>query len=216
MKEGENKNKEESGVEFSSVREHLDTGYQNTQKLIQFQDIKASTLIGINTLMAGFVVLVCKWVISLEVADKDLLIRRIAPESIGYWATCVGFLFALISLVYTAISIGYCISAITPRSPKTSRFMPYILFPFHNSESETCGDELVAHIDLLLSGEEPYKDFIFNEYKRQLIQVGDIVFKKVISLKSAVYHQKRQIFFAGLAVITLCCTSVILVLIGVG
>ena len=166
--------------------QHLACGYENTQRLIQFQDIKASAMIGLSTLVTGFTALTASWSIE-RVGDWNGTMVRGGLDAISDHPFLITSTIALgvFSLFASAMTLWFCISCIRPRGASTAHFQPYILFPAHKTEEEKTklDDELSTFIKLNEEQFNEVQESRLLEYRRQIIQVGKILGLKISRLR---------------------------------
>jgi hypothetical protein len=78
------------------------------------------------------------------------------------------------------ISLHYAFRAVRPNSlPQTEHFST--LFPA--AKQPWSNPSLTAYMDRIVAGENQH--FVLDEFRRQLVAVGDIVFRKIAALKTA-------------------------------
>jgi len=194
---------------FLLVKAHLTDGYQNTQKVIQFQDVKASTVIGLSTLFSGLIVAAGKWVLEFEVG-KDLTIFSELPNLPHTEILAWGGILSVSALISSSVCILFCIHAVLPRLPNIDAYNPYLLFPicsktrdirnkwiwwWKRTKTKNQADFLCDEVDRLVgmeaTGFNDLASTIREDYKKQLVQVGIIIFKKIQYVQFGV----RALFF---------------------
>ena len=206
---------------FLLAKSHLSDGYQNTQKTIQFQDLKASTIVGLSTLFSGLIVAAAKWVLGFEIAKDVTIFSELATLPYTPLLAWSGAL-SVAALVLSSTCILLCIHAVLPRLPKSDSYNPYLLFPICNrsldrknqkiprrskSNTKTQVDLLSEEFDSFIRSEkssfEELSTAIRSDYQRQLIQVGSIIYKKIKYVQFGVRSLFAQLLISAVAIVML-------------
>ena len=190
-----------------TISEHLERSYNNTQKLIQFQDLKSSTIIGLSTISVGVIFGAFKWIVDSEISDTPL-IEAISASAWGCLLLALTGLAILLSLGFCIACLWMCTSAIIPRTSKNTDFRPYALFPVWTSNTERRKLDDYLEYSLECFGDESRR-FVNHEYQVQLIQVGRILGLKIEDLKQGIRFFRNQLFSGALGIMLCYILSVI-------
>jgi len=163
-------------LSFEATIAQLSRGYENTQRVIQFMDAKAGAVIA---LCLAIFVLTGKLVVGVhDRLGEGMLTSHHAPVSFMIWG-----MTGLVGAVGITgfISLHYAFKAVRPNAlPRPEHFST--LFP---AAREPWDDpRLTAYMDRIVAGED--QNFVLNEFRQQLLAVGDIVFRKIEALKTAI------------------------------
>ena len=206
-------NKQESEMESDKntiIRDHLHNGFVESQKVIQFQDLKATSILGLSTLILGGVYALASTIGSVEV-KKDLTLISSLPNY-----PCLFLLFlTILSFAFIALTVGCvwkCIKCIRPAKPLNKTFHPYILFPIYNGSSEQSRKLEEFHKEFSDSVDEntAFKK-LAEDYRGQAIQLGRILDRKINAIREAItliWYQLMVSAFLGASLIVLLITSV--------
>jgi hypothetical protein len=178
-------------LSFEATIAQLSRGYENTQRVIQFMDAKAGAVIA---LCLAIFVLTGKLVVGVhDRLGEGMLTSHHAPVSIMIWG-----MTGLVGLVGVTgfISLHYAFKAVRPNAlPRPEHFST--LFP---AASQPWSDpRLTAYMDRIVAGEDQH--FVLDEFRRQLLAVGDIVFRKIAALKTAITFLWLQGLFSFLLLV---------------
>ena len=152
---------------------HAKSGYENAQNVIKLIDAKASILIGLSTLAAGFVISAAKWYIEIDPTKggASFLAAVAKHPALMRWTALLGVL----SLVVGLICIGACVWSVVARSRPEGLQMPFsVLFPIYPQHKER---EAADFFRSKLQGMSQAEVLI--EYEDQLRVLGLILSKKL-------------------------------------
>jgi len=184
-------------LSFEATIAQLSRGYENTQRVIQFMDAKAGAVVA---LCLTIFVLTGKLVVGVhDRLGEGMLTSHHAPVSFMIWG--MTGLVGAVGITGFA-SLHYAFRAVKPNGlPEPKHFTT--LFPAAKEPWANPG--LFAYLDRVVSGENQY--FVLDEFRRQLLAVGDIVYRKIEALKTAIWFLWLQglfsfllLFFIGLVV----------------
>jgi hypothetical protein len=163
-------------LSFEATIAQLSRGYENTQRVIQFMDAKAGAVIA---LCLAIFVLTGKLVVGVhDRLGEGMLTSHQAPVSFMIWG-----MTGLVGAVGITgfISLHFAFKAVRPSGlPQPEHFST--LFPA--AKQPWSNPRLTAYMDRVVSGEDQH--FVLDEFRRQLLAVGDIVFRKIEALKTAI------------------------------
>jgi len=163
-------------LSFEATVAQLSRGYENTQRVIQFMDAKAGAVIA---LCLAIFVLTGKLVVGVhDRLGEGMLTSHQAPVSFMIW----GMTTLVVGVGITGfISLHFAFKAVRPNGlPQPEHFTT--LFPA--AKQPWTNPRLTSYLDNVVGGEDQH--FVLDEFRRQLLAVGDIVFRKIEALKSAI------------------------------
>lgn len=163
----------EAKLSFAETIEHLNRGFEHTQRVAQFMDAKASGVIAFCIAVFAFIANVVAWVYG--VSGSGCLTKWDEPCS---WVR--GILAVLV--VWTTFQGGMCLyrafSAIRPNGlPSRERFTT--LFPVMEKASKQ--KDAVDYLDRLVAGES--RKFVLREFNNQLLDMGGIIYFKIAEVQ---------------------------------
>lgn len=166
---------------FEETRAQMLQGYENTQRVIQFMDAKAGAVIALSLALFAFVGKAISW--AFEKTDPEALVH------LPCWIKVSGLLLGLGIFVSGFWCLDRAFATVRPNGlPKPEFFST--LFP---ALEKAWGDPVaVRYLDKVVAGEN--KNFVLDEFKKQLLAVGGIVFMKIKWLRFAI----RLLWFQGL------------------
>ncbi len=158
-------------LSFEETVVHMNRGYENTQRVIQFLDTKAGAVIAFCVALFAFTAKIAAWAYnetgSVPFANIPLglatILGLLGVTTVGSGALCLLFSF------YTIRPKGL---------PEPEHFTT--LFPAMRSDD----GQSASYLESIQSGES--KGFILEEYSKQLAAVGQIVYGKIDLLKKSV------------------------------
>ena len=166
---------------FEETRAQMLQGYENTQRVIQFMDAKAGAVIALSLALFAFVGKVISW--AFEKTDPEALVH------LPCWIKVSGLLLGLGIFVSGFWCLDRAFATVRPNGlPKPEFFST--LFPA--LEKAWVEPVAVRYLDKVVAGEN--KNFVLDEFKKQLLAVGGIVFMKIKWLRFAI----RLLWFQGL------------------
>lgn len=171
--------------------DHLKTGYDNLQRVIQMLDTKGNILIGLTTVIAGFGVELFKWNLELP-ANNRASWEYVIKSHPGMVGTAVAFL-SLSLIAYVGVIIC-CLFSVAGR--KSCRDKTSLLFavPVQSTNPLEHRKRLCAMIT------EGNPETIKSEYADQLAHVGVIVSDKLRHNRWATRFAGTQILSVTVAV----------------
>lgn len=178
-------------LSFEATVAQMYRGYENTQRVIQFMDAKAGAVIA---LCLGIFVLTGKLVVGVyDRLGDGMLNTHQAPVCFMIW----GMAAMVVGVGITGfVCLHFAFKSVKPNGlPKPEHFTT--LFPA--GKQPWANPDLVAYVDKVVTGENQY--FILDEFRRQLLAVGDIVYRKIESLKAAIGFLWWQGLFAFLLLV---------------
>lgn len=184
-------------LSFEATIAQLSRGYENTQRVIQFMDAKAGAIVA---LCLAIFVLTGKLVVGVhDRLGEGMLTSHQAPVSFMIWG--MTGLVAAVGITGFA-SLHYAFRAVRPNGlPEPKHFST--LFPA--AREPWTNADLTAYMDNVVAGQDQH--FVLDEFRRQLLAVGDIVYRKIEALKTAIWILWLQglfsfflLFFIGLVV----------------
>lgn len=157
---------------MSGELEHLKAGYANAQERIRDMDTKTNVLIGFQIAVTGMLVAA-----AFSVAKGEVKLGAVPCSQTLQTLIIVSW---MISLGAGLLSVWFLLSTLKARGPNGGAFHT-ALFPFydHKKDAESFG-RAISSIQ-----EDPVHMPI-EEYRKQLQQVGAILFKKVRRNRMAV------------------------------
>lgn len=156
---------------FEETLSHMNRGYENTQRVIQFLDTKAGAVIAFSGALFAFAAKIMAWV--YEESGSSFLSKVPFPVEV------LGALSGIIILCAGACCLWSAFNTIRPKGlPTPDDFT--VLFPARSAGEK----ESTIYLDSFMSGKS--RAFILNEYANQLAIVGQIVFGKIALLKRSV------------------------------
>ncbi len=163
-------------LSFEATIAQLSRGYENTQRVIQFMDAKAGAVIA---LCLAIFVLTGKLVVGVhDRLGEGMLTSHQAPVSFMIWG--MTGLVAAVGITGFG-SLHYAFKAVRPNGlPQSEHFST--LFPA--ARQPWANPRLAAYMDNVVAGEDQH--FVLDEFRRQLLAVGDIVYRKIEALKTAI------------------------------
>ncbi len=159
-------------LDFSELRDHLATGYDNSQSTVRFLDTKAAAVVGFVPLAAA---------ITTSTAAKYVegTAWEIAPlHSNAYLAWVFQFLLFIaccFTIWFAFQSVRSALRCLIPRGPGSAS--PSLLFPFRASDFIDRLEHFKQH---------PNHADIIEDYDRQLRRMSEIVSEKLTSMNRSV------------------------------
>ena len=169
---------------FDQTLGQMSRGYENTQRVVQFMDAKVGAVIALSL---GIFVLTGKLVVGVnDRLGEGMLISHGAPLCFIIW----GMMILMIGVGFGGfICLHHAFKAVRPNGlPLPEHFST--LFPIGSETWEN--DRANEYLEKVVAGETRW--FILDEYKRQLLAMGGIVYLKISSLRTAI----RALWWQGL------------------
>ena len=193
--------KREELTSWADQREHLQTGYETVQKVIQFLDSKNNILIGLATVVAGFSIAFVKWMVELPASHPLTWTTLVASGSpAGVWAT----VFIGISLIAFVAVIVFCLWSVAARHAGPGQIT--LLFPVPRGKNPEKSHARV--INKLIAGLDYQR--MKDEYADQLAQTGKIVVTKLCHNRAASIALLVQIISVVLSLVLFFCKATVL------
>lgn len=171
-------------LSFDATVAQMSRGYENTQRVIQFMDAKAGAVVALSL---GIFVLTGKLVVGVyDRLGDGMLNTHQSPVCFMIW----GMAAMVVGVGFTGfVCLHFAFKSVKPNGlPKPEHFTT--LFPA--GKEPWANPDLVVYVDKVVIGENQY--FILDEFRRQLFAVGDIVYRKIEGLKTAI----RFLWWQGL------------------
>jgi hypothetical protein len=163
---------------FEETRAQLLQGYE---RVIQFMDAKAGVVIALSLALFAFVGKVISW--AFEKTDPEALVL------LPCWMKVSGVFLGLGIFVSGFWCLDRAFATVKPNSLPKPEFYS-TLFPA--LEKAWADPVAIRYLDKVVAGES--KGFVLEEFKKQLLAVGGIVFMKIKWLRFAI----RLLWFQGL------------------
>lgn len=192
----------ETLLRFDERVQHFAAGYNNSQSVVRFLDTKASAVIGtipvILALLAGFASWLERW--WNFGAMIDAVGGCIVVLISGLFLAVAGIL-----LYYAVVAVVSAFAAIAPQDIGDTR--PSLLFPFASSSQpaqphEPAGNPFEARAELFVRGAT--REDALEDYRRQVVRMGQILKRKIRHVNDAVDYLKR-LFVSAFALVLLLC-----------
>ena len=177
------------------IRDHMQNGFSEAQRIIQFQDVKASSVLGFTTLVFTSAGGVTGWLLASEV-EAGVTFISLAGD-VADWILFVGGVLAAGMILNWIKCIRRCHDCIRPRTPRNGFYVPNLLFPFHDQAKPEEIETLQARYDALRDSttEQAAVQMIVEDYKDQAKQLGRIQFEKIKAVRLAIPYMFRQLYF---------------------
>jgi uncharacterized membrane protein YhdT len=159
---------------FEETVAQMSRGYENTQRVIQFMDAKAGAVVALSLAILAFVGKVTAW--AYEKTDAEALWH------LPCWLQIFGILFGLGVCVSCFCCIREAFKTVRPNGlPSKEAFS--MLFPAHDGADGRTN--AVNYLSVVASGTT--QGFAIDEFKRQLVAVGGIVYNKIMWLRDSIW-----------------------------
>ncbi|GAA5127235.1 hypothetical protein JIN84_08965 [Luteolibacter yonseiensis] len=178
-------------LSFEATVAQMSRGFENTQRVIQFMDAKAGAVIA---LCLGIFILTGKLVVGVyDRLGEGMLTSHHAPVNFMIW----GMTAIVVGVGLTGfISLHFAFGAVKPNGlPQPEHFTT--LFPAAKKPWEQ--PDLTNYMGRAVAGENQH--FVLDEFRRQLLALGDIVFRKINCLKTAIFFLWWQGLFSFLLLV---------------
>jgi len=193
--------KSQNSPSWSEHREHLQTGYETAQKVIEFLDSKNNILISLATVVSGFAISFVKWMVELPSTHPFALTTMLfSGGCAGVWAT----VFLGSSLVAFVAVIGFCLWSVIARHAASGPVT--LLFPVPRGEVVGKFHTRVIRKQVAALDYQKMKD----EYAEQLAQKGKILGAKLWNNRVASIALLVQIITAVLSIVLFFCKATVL------
>ena len=186
---------------WSDQREHLQTGHETVQNVIEFLDSKNNILIGLATVVAGFSTAFVKWMVELPPTHPLTWTTLVASGGCaGIWASVL----LGISLIAFVSVILFCLWSVIARHAAPGQVT--LLFPVPRGKEvgkshSRAIRKRVAELDY-----QQMKD----EYADQLAQTGKIVRVKLWNNRAASIALLVQVIAVVLSLVLFFCKATFL------
>lgn len=169
-------------LSFAETIEHLNRGFEHSQRVAQFMDAKASGVIAFCLAVFAFIANVVAWVYG--VSGSGCLTKWNEPS------TWVHGVLALL-VVWAAYHGGKCLyrafSIIRPNGLPTQEGFT-TLFPVREQAAKH--EQAVAYLNRFVQGES--RQFVIKEFNSQLLAMGGIIYFKIAELQKSITHLRIQ------------------------
>ena len=169
---------------FDETLGQMSRGYENTQRVVQFMDAKAGAVIA---LCLGIFILTGKLVVGVyDRLGEGMLISHRAPLCFMIW----GMIILVIGVGASGfICLHHAFKSVRSNGlPLPEHFST--LFPAGNQPWKD--EKAKRYLEKVVRGESRW--FVLDEYRRQLLAMGGVVYLKISSLRTAI----RALWWQGL------------------
>jgi hypothetical protein len=147
-------------------------GYENTQRVIQFMDAKAGAVVALSLAIFAFVGKVSAWAFEKSSAEA----MRALPGCLA----CLLVILGIGVLVCGFISLNYAFWTVRPNHlPDWGAFST--LFPAHSKDEKFRAEDYLKPV---VDGVN--RAYVIDEFRRQLLAVGEIVHRKINWLRTSI------------------------------
>lgn len=173
----------------SEVRKHFTLGYTESQKVIQFQDVKASGVLGFSSLLFGSSSALAKWILEYEVEQGVPLLELLVQNR---------FVLLLLLLSYGAMvfftyhSVKNAFESIRPSLPGDHNYYPSLLFFCHDDSSKQKDYLSLKCKRMKQADKSEAEDLMLDDYAHQAEQIGRILGKKINAVDRAIDHLRNE------------------------
>ena len=174
---------------MSDELDHLKAAYLNSHDRIRDMDSKSNILIGFQIAISSLL-LATGFSVSKGELDIGLTVCPIPCPSVilvGLWG---------LSLLAGLLSIIFLLSTLKARAPGGSNYHT-VLFPFYDENTDS--DKIEKALTSLTDSPKEHSKL---EYRKQIKQVGAILFKKMTRIRIAVDCLSIQLVFLIASVIS--------------
>ncbi|MFT4177422.1 MAG: hypothetical protein QM627_12305 [Luteolibacter sp.] len=170
---------------FEETVSQMSRGYENTQRVVQFMDAKAGAVV---TLCLAIFVVAGKIVVGAhDRLGEGMLVSQKSPTNFMIWGMTI---LVVASGVFGFICLHHAFKAVRPNDlPHPDHFST--LFPA--AEKPWTNAMLADYLQQVVNGQD--REFLLNEFRQQLLAMGDILYRKIYGLRAAI----RALWWQGLS-----------------
>ena len=169
----------ETKLTFDETVAQMSRGYENTQRVIQFMDAKAGAVVALSLAIFAFAGKVASW--AYEKTDAE------AIGQLPCWLKVFGVFIGLGICLTGFFCIRDAFKTVRPNGlPSKEAFST--LFPAHDGAA---GKENAEKYLAAIAAGKTQGDAL-DEFKRQLVAVGGIVYNKIMWLRDSIWWLRCQ------------------------